>query len=63
MFDVNMGWLLLAYAAGTGFGIWIQFRNVMNATGKTIDILVANGYLRHRKNADGEQEILKLDEE
>ena len=62
MFELipGTGWLLLAYVAGTGFGLWMNFKF---AVGTTIDSLVENGYLKHRKNADGEIEILKHNEE
>lgn len=62
MFEVvpGVGWLLFAYAVGTAFGMWLNFRNVI---AKTIDSLIENGYLRHRKKADGEIEILKYNEE
>lgn len=62
MFEVapGIGWLFLAYAVGTGFGLWINFKF---AVGSTIDNLIEKGYLKHRKNADGEIEILKYNEE
>lgn len=62
MFEVapGIGWLFLAYVVGTGFGLWINFKL---AVGTTIDSLVENGYLKHRKNAEGEIEILKHNED
>lgn len=62
MFEVapGVGWLLLAYAIGTAFGLWMSFQR---AVGVTIDSLIENGYLKHRTNADGEVEILKYNEE
>lgn len=62
MFDVapGVGWLILAYVIGTAFGLWTMFRQAADIT---IDSLVENGYLRHRKMPDGEIEILKYDEE
>jgi len=62
MFEVlpGIGWLLLAYAVGTAFGLYVNFQR---AVGSTIDSLLENGYLKHRKNADGEIEILKHNEE
>jgi len=61
MFEIapGVGWLLLAYFAGTVFGLWVNFQN---AVAGIIDSLVQNGYLKHRKNSDGEIEILKYDE-
>ena len=62
MFEIvpGIGWLLLAYVFGTVFGLWVNFQKVI---GSTIDNLIENGYLKHRKNADGEIEILKYNEE
>ena len=58
MFDIlpGTGWLLLAYAIGTAFGMYWKFQNVI---GSTIDSLIENGYLKHRRDANGEIEILK----
>jgi hypothetical protein len=62
MFEVvpGVGWLLLAYVIGTLFGMKLRFDSVI---GTTIDSLIENGYLKHRKNAAGEIEILKHNEE
>ena len=62
MFEMvpGWGWLLLAYAAGTGIGMWWNFQGVI---GKTIDSLIEGGYLKHRRKSDGEIEILKHNEE
>jgi hypothetical protein len=62
MFDIvpGVGWLFLAYAVGTIFGLNISFKG---AIGKTIDSLIENGYLKHRKMPNGEIEILKHNEE
>jgi hypothetical protein len=62
MFELapGTGWLALAYVAGTAFGLWI---NVKFAVGTTIDRLIDQGYLKHRKDANGEIEILKHNEE
>jgi len=62
MFDITpgAGWLLLAYVAGTVFGLWYKQRGTVE---KTIDSLIDNGYLKHRKKADGEIEILKHNED
>ena len=59
-FAPGWGWLFLAYAIGTGFGLFINFRSVVE---KTIDNLIEKGYLKHRKNAEGEIEILKYNED
>ena len=55
-----IGWLLFAYAVGTAFGMWLRMQSVI---GTTIDSLVENGYLKHRRGADGEIEILKYNED
>lgn len=64
MFEIipGMGWLFLAYAVGTAFGFFIQDRNGERIVEATIDSLIDNGYLKHRKNADGEIEIMKYDD-
>lgn len=56
----TVAWLLFAYAVGTGFGMWLRMQSVI---GTTIDSLVENGYLKHRRKADGEIEILKYNED
>lgn len=62
MFEIapGWGWLLLAYAVGTAFGMKLRMDGVI---GTTIDSLIANGYLKHRKKPDGEIEVLKHDED
>lgn len=63
MFDMvpGWGWILVAYAIGTAYG-WLMKPN-KSAIEKTIDSLIANGYLKHRKDAKGEIEILKYNED
>jgi hypothetical protein len=62
MFEVvpGTGWLLLAYSVGTAFGLWINTKRVVAST---IDSLIENGYLKHRKDANGDIEILKHNED
>jgi len=62
MFELmpGWGWLLLAYTAGTLFGMWVKFYRVIEST---IDSLVENGYLKYRRKSDGEIEILKINED
>jgi hypothetical protein len=67
MFDMvpGWGWLLVAYAIGTAYG-WLMKPNkstIESAIEKTIDSLIANGYLKHRRDEKGEIEILKYNEE
>ena len=59
MFDANLLWLFFAYTVGTVFGMWLKFRHVIDMT---IDSLIDNGYLKHRRKEDGEIEILKYNE-
>ena len=57
-------WLVLAYIAGsvvTGFMVWKS--NSIDAINLTIDKLIEEGYLRVRKGANGEIEILKINQE
>lgn len=62
MFEMapGWGWLFLAYTLGTLFGLWYKQRGIIE---KTIDSLIQNGYLKHRKDDKGEIEILKHNEE
>ena len=65
MFDMapGWGWLLVAYAIGTMFGIAVQNFRGHSIVEATVDSLIENGYLKHRKTADGNIEILKHNEE
>jgi len=65
MFDLapGWGWLFAAYGIGTMFGLAIQNFRGQSIVGRTIDKLIADGYLRTRKDANGETEILKYNEE
>lgn len=62
MFDFAPGWewLLFAYVIGTLFGLWHRQKGTVE---KTIDSLIEKGYLKHRKDANGNIEILKYNEE
>ena len=53
-------WLFAVAIVFTVYGMKIRFESVV---GSTIDSLIENGYLKHRKGADGEIEILKHNEE
>ena len=56
----NWGWLLLFYAVGTIIGyIWGIKKGAIITIENTIDALVAQGYLKQRKNTAGEIELLK----
>jgi len=57
-------WFMLAYTVGTGFGWYLGFsRSVKDSATLVVDKLIEDGYLRTRKDADGNLQILKLDEE
>lgn len=62
MVDSNIAWMLFAYVAGTGFGMWAA-RPGIKVVESTIDNLIAKGYLKHRIDEKGEVEILKYNEE
>ena len=49
-------WLILTAIIFTAFGIWVGKQNSIE---QTIDALIAQGYLRHKKDKDGEIQILK----
>jgi hypothetical protein len=56
----DWGWLFLAYAIGTILGwFWGIKKGAMVTIENTIDALVAQGYLKQRKNTQGEIELLK----
>jgi hypothetical protein len=56
----DWGWLLLAYAVGTVLGwAWGIKKGAMITIENTIDALVSQGYLKQRKNDQGEIELLK----
>ena len=65
MFDIvpGVGWLLISYAVGTAFGIAVQNFRGYSIVEQTIDSLIKNGYLKHRRDANGEIEILKYNED
>jgi hypothetical protein len=66
MFELMPGtsWLLFAYAVGTGFGYVLgKTSSIKNAAEVTIDSLIEKGYLKTRRGANGELEILKYNEE
>jgi hypothetical protein len=66
MFDLlpGTGWLFLAYVIGTAYGYFLgKTSSIKNVAEVTIDSLIANGYLKTRRGANGELEILKHNEE
>ena len=60
MFTENVMWLFGAYLAGSTATYFLMLKSTfIDATSKTIDTLIEGGFLRYRKNEDGEIEILK----
>lgn len=56
-------WMLVAYVSGSAFTWWAMTSKVdTKAIEATIDNLIAQGYLRTRRTAAGETEILKWNE-
>lgn len=52
--------ILLAYIAGTGFTLFLLGPNIaQKSIESTVDALIEKGFLRYKKDADGEIEILK----
>lgn len=61
-FSENVAWLFFAYFTGSVVTYVMMFKSTfMNASEKTIDTLIDAGFIRTRKNKDGEVEILKWD--
>jgi hypothetical protein len=56
----DWGWMFLFYAVGTILGYaWGLKKGAMVTIENTIDALVAQGFLKQRKNNQGEIELLK----
>lgn len=63
-FAPGWGWLLFAYSVGTVFGLFFNFQSVSRKASEiAIDRLINQGYLKHRRDANGDIEILKYNEE
>ena len=63
MFTENVMWLLGAYVSGSVATYYlIVNQSVRSAAEQMVDNLIDNGFLRHKKDADGEIEILKWNE-
>jgi hypothetical protein len=57
-------WFFGSYAVGTIIGMIFGYNTgARKGVETTVDQLVKNGFLRHRKNKDGEVEILKFNQE
>lgn len=56
----DWGWLLLAYTVGTILGYsWGLKKGATVTIENTIDALIAQGFLKQRRNSQGEIELLK----
>tara|TARA_A100001015_G_scaffold211101_1_gene236649 strand:+ start:432 stop:629 length:198 start_codon:yes stop_codon:yes gene_type:complete len=51
--------LLISYCLGTYMGYRMGKGSVHNIISDTIDNLVSQGYIQHRKDKDGELELMK----
>jgi|TARA_X000001036_G_scaffold177580_1_gene168117 hypothetical protein len=59
-FSANILWLLLAYVTGSVFTGYIFYKSGTRfGIENTIDSLIDQGFLRHKKDKDGEIEIIK----
>ena len=62
IFSENVLWLLGAYVAGSVATYLLMLKaTFVDAADKTIDTLIEAGYIRTRKNKDGEIELLQWD--
>lgn len=58
----EMSWLLFAYVVGSVATYLLMLKaTFVDAADKTIDTLIEAGYIRTRKNKDGELELLQWD--
>lgn len=58
------GWLLLAYGAGTVFGLVVGYSGgLKTSVERMLDALIAKEFIKTRKRPDGTVEILKYYEE
>lgn len=58
-FTANVGWLFLAYIAGTVFGLYVNLRSALsNMAESVIDSLIEQDYLKTRGHGEN-MEILK----
>jgi hypothetical protein len=61
-FSENILWLFGAYVAGSVATYLLMLKaTFIDAADKTIDTLIEAGYIRTRKNKDGELELLRWD--
>ena len=62
IFSENVMWLFGAYVAGSVATYLLMLKaTFIDAADKTIDTLIEGGYIRTRKNANGELELLQWD--
>ena len=62
-FNEVIAWLAILGATYTAFGYFLRMNHdIQSTTANVIDALIDSGYLKTKKNADGEVEILKYNE-
>jgi|TARA_A100001388_G_scaffold190124_1_gene143032 hypothetical protein len=54
--------IFISYVLGTAMGIYIGKTKVKNVIENTIDNLIAQGFLKYKKDKNGEIEIMKWNE-
>lgn len=63
MFSLEL-WLLVAYAAGTMCGWYLAYRKAHTAAVEfSLDQLINQGFIKHRRTNTGEIEIIKWNED
>lgn len=55
-------WFLGAYIAGTVMGYLFARSSASKIAEQTIDVLIEGGFLKSKTNADGEIELIKVNE-
>jgi hypothetical protein len=59
-FTDDVLWLFAAYVAGSAVTGWMVYKSqTIDIVGKTIDSLCEAGFIRHKKGADGEVELMQ----
>ena len=56
--------IFIAYTVGTLFGLYVGNKIITTiVVERTVDNLIDNGYIKTKKNADGETELLRYNEQ
>ena len=60
----DIGWLLIAYVTGTIFGLVVGYKvNAQRIVEMTVDSLIEQGFLKTRRDASGNIEILPFNKD